>query len=216
MLCFPESQVSTHLAMQILQANSFLYINEIYLYTVICMAVIGAHTYMSSPGHVQIQKSFLLAIFPRRQLQPPHQIAFPYVKASPPRRLGLIVPGKGKCKVLWKMCSQEVRIRPTQKWAPGLLGAWVQGAGEHGGRKQGFRAHLQYSLSTQAFLGLDGTLAPRRGSCDSISTKKKQLRDSKSAVGPLLSLDSPAQAAANIFEIVRARTRETLSPGHSK
>ena len=104
MLCFTESQVSTHLVMQILQANSFLYINETYHYIVICIAVIGAytstHTYMQSPGHVQIQKPFLLAKFPRTELQPPHQIAFPYVKASPTQRLGLIVPGKGKCKVL--------------------------------------------------------------------------------------------------------------------
>lgn len=51
----------------------------------------------------------------------------------------------------------------------------------------------------QDFPGLDGTLAPRRGSCDSISTKEKQLRDAKSALGPPLSLDDPAQAAMSIF-----------------
>ena len=75
--------MSTHLVMQMFQANSFLYINETYLYTAIRIAVIGAYTstyaYMRSPGHVQIPKSFLLAIFPSRELQPPHQIAFPYV-----------------------------------------------------------------------------------------------------------------------------------------
>ena len=68
----------------------------------------------------------------------------------------------------------------------------------------------------QAFPGLDGTLAPRRGSCDSISIKKRQIRDSKSAVEPLSSLDSPAQTAMNIFEIVQVGTLKTLSPGQSK
>ena len=96
--------MSTHLVMQMFQANSFLYINETYLYTAIPIAVIGAYTstyaYMRSPGHVQIPKSFLLAISPSRELQPPHQIAFPYVKASLTQRLGLIVLGKRKCIVL--------------------------------------------------------------------------------------------------------------------
>ena len=46
--------------------------------------------------------------------------------------------------------------------------------------------------------------------------RRNKLRDSKSAVGPLLSLDSLAQAAANIFKIVQAETLETFYPGQSK
>lgn len=76
----------------------------------------------------------------------------------------------------------------------------------------GFQAHLQYSLSTQAFPRLDGTLAPRRGSCDSISTKENWLRDSKSAVGPPLSFHGPAQAAMNTFEMVQVGTLKNLLP----
>lgn len=68
----------------------------------------------------------------------------------------------------------------------------------------------------QAFPGLDGTLAPRRGSCDSISTKENQLRNSKSAGGAPLSSEGPAQAAMNVFETVQVRTLKTLSPGQSK
>lgn len=67
----------------------------------------------------------------------------------------------------------------------------------------------------EAFPGLDGTLVPRRGSCDSISAKEKQLRDSESATGPLLSLDGPAEAEMYLFETVQVGTLKTLSPAQS-
>lgn len=176
--CTYFGQINFFLLMRILASYSYTYLIHRNMCKHTCTRAL-----LQTCAHTD-PETFPTCCISQRELQPPHQIVFPYIKVSRTWRLGLVVTEKEKYKALWKIGFWEVELRPTQNCSqtPRCV---FRGAGEHWIKNRGFRPICNRAFSTQAFPGLDDTLAPRRGSCDSISTKEKQLTEiSNQLLGP--------------------------------